>query len=1410
MLLETLHARIAAGQDRVAICSSTQQITYAELDQRAVWIAQALQARCVREGALVAICMERSPALIVAVVGVLLAGAAYTVVETHAQDRYVGRYDAILETLRRIEPDLVLVERGDSGWCRGGYPSAVIPKRAYGWFAPLRALTGRAPSRAYVVFTSGTTGMSKGVEISHASLAHYCQAMVERLALPDGLRYAHVSTLAADLGNTSLFLALWTGGSVYLANDQERRDPQQLAVALAAQQVDCLKCTPTQWRLLSAVDCAGVSLQWLILGGERLSKPLAQETLATGRVRHLVNHYGPSEFTIGATVQPVTEALLATWEGEWVPIGSPLGQNSALIRPECGGKKWVAATAGTGNGELYLCGPGQALGYRDLPKETRQRFVVVGTPPRPAYRTGDWVRVDAQGLLHFIGRLDRQVKVNGYRVELEPVERQLRLAGASYTRVIHVRHGQRDVLLCAYEGAPELAAGLRQRLLRELPSYRVPAGYLAMNPLPTTENGKLDEAQIRERLVERFITHGSGEVEQSLEAEVQRLFRLYAPGSSPGLDDTFFAFGGDSLGAIQLITELQVQGYAISAHDFFDCPTVRGLTELLARHPCLTTPVAPVLEPGPWPCSPAQEAFFAQDLAEPNRWTQVLVMDMQYGLDEARLRQALAALTVAHPMLSAVFSPDAGGHGWCFCYNPAITPLLHVLPVRRASAQAMEQAVAQAYARIESQLDIRQGRVFGTALIQAPDHDVVLMVAHHLVVDVISWHLLQRALLRSYTEQLPNAVVSVPFGEWCRQLRQRLDRSPDVQALPALTEDAGGEGHSHSVWIRFSREETALLEQQTQALGVRDLDRLLLAAYARACATLSGHAQVQIDVETHGRWEVARGGDVCGTVGWFTLTGTIVLQPADDPGDGLPQRVQEALRAWSPSAPKQVPPGVSAAPYCFNYIGASPWCDLPAMTWIPMSVTLPSLRGARNRRSHLLRLTARVLDQQLVIDINYPAPRYDALVMCRFARELRGHLVAPADRLAWDRYQPLAATANSAGVLWSVPMGLLDAPTESALIAPPSGCVLLTGATGFLGIHLLHALLQQQASTTVVCLLRGQAGLSAAERLHAAWTRFFPDSGFPQQRVQVLEATMERPRWGVSKGDWTRLADEVDAIYHLAADTHLVGDTPDTVTRALVPLQQLLALAAQGRSKTVHFASTLAIADTCATPQRFGEDSYNIGQTFLNGYERAKYEAEGVLRRFAQNGGRMCIYRCGTITGQSDSGRFQRNASDSRWVQSLRALLRIGQVPAHYDEPLCWTAVDEVAQAMAALSLERALVGSTFHLEAETRLSMAQVLAALARCGVELEPVAAGSLQALFQQSERRLEPDVALGHFWASRPPRNVQFDHRHTVTLLAGKDFHFSALDDAWVERFLEHLFVTGALPRTSATKPMQGDPS
>ena len=415
MFIQRFQSRVALSPDRVAISSTDDDLTYRELNAQAQSLAHTLSERGVRPGQLVILYGPRSPAIIVGMLGVMMAGCAYTVVEAEGiPAEQLRRIVEIAADFLIVSSDLVhLVEKAGLPWCTlsGHVRGPTLP-------AALAATT------AYVLFTSGSTGVPKGVAVSHDNLAHYCTGLIARLGLADGMTYAHVSTLAADLGNTSLFTSLWSGGTLYLAGEHERKDPMAMLSALSRHRVNVLKITPTHWRsILTVAQAAGEhapKLDWLLLGGERLQTGLARRTLQSGVARRLVNHYGPTETTIGVTVHPVELDTLGDHEDSTVPIGRPFGRTTVKIRAAEGLFGSVDI-----EGELYIGGPSVAQGYRNQEEATRERFVDLRDGLGRYYRTGDWVRVNSEGTITFIRRVDRQVKVNGYRVELEYIERAI-------------------------------------------------------------------------------------------------------------------------------------------------------------------------------------------------------------------------------------------------------------------------------------------------------------------------------------------------------------------------------------------------------------------------------------------------------------------------------------------------------------------------------------------------------------------------------------------------------------------------------------------------------------------------------------------------------------------------------------------------------------------------------------------------------------------------------------------------------------------------------------------------------------------------------------------------------------------------------------------------------------------------
>lgn len=372
MLLDRLTLLAKTNSNDCAVVAGEDQLTYAQLEGRARGVARLLLARGLSRGSMVAVYGRRTAAAVVQLFGIMKSGAAYTVVEDdgHHAENY-GR-------LAAIEPSLVLCDEqhlaalkalgvpassGDDGILVGGESSLPLIE---------------ADQTAYVLFTSGSTGKPKGVAVSHGNIAHYTMSVIARLDIEPGMRYAHVSTLAADLGNTSLFLSLWTGGCLHVVDIQTRKDPAALRAYLVNNEIQFVKITPSHWNAIFAGMRKGserLRLDYLVLGGEALPLKLAREILQSGVVRVLVNHYGPTETTVGVTCYPIYNIeQLDAMKGDSVPIGLALGHTILRVRTEEGTfhKRGV-------RGELYIGGPSVAIGYVGDQASTERSFVSISS-----------------------------------------------------------------------------------------------------------------------------------------------------------------------------------------------------------------------------------------------------------------------------------------------------------------------------------------------------------------------------------------------------------------------------------------------------------------------------------------------------------------------------------------------------------------------------------------------------------------------------------------------------------------------------------------------------------------------------------------------------------------------------------------------------------------------------------------------------------------------------------------------------------------------------------------------------------------------------------------------------------------------------------------------------------------------
>ncbi|WP_157881906.1 amino acid adenylation domain-containing protein, partial [Kitasatospora aureofaciens] len=489
-----------AHPDRPAVTDGVRSLDHRTLDAAAGRIAARLAAGGIGRGDRVALLGPRDARMLVLLHGVLRSGAAAVLTDPDWSAADLARRLAAVRVGRVLATEGGPGASGGSGG-PGGPGVEVVDVLAAGpdWKGGEPA--GEDP--AYLSFTSGSSGEPKAVAVTHANAVHYARSLAARLGLTeaDAPRTAHVTTLAADLGHTAWLLALATGGSVHLVPDHEVRDPAAFWAALRRAGVDTLKTTPSHLTALLEGRPAGAPpLRTLLLGGEALPRPLAAALLDDGVTERLVNHYGPTETTVGATCFLATSARQLPTGEPTVPIGSGIGE--VLLSLVDGVGRPVAEGAA---GELLIGGRGVSAGYFGRPEETARGFV--RHDGRRTYRTGDLCRRRTDGNLVFLGRVDRQVKVRGYRVDLAEVERAMDgypgVAGSA-ALLREAPGGQQLLGVVRLLDPTAEVGGLGEYLRDRLPGYSVPQPILVLPELPVGPNGKLDRARLGE-LVTRLV-----------------------------------------------------------------------------------------------------------------------------------------------------------------------------------------------------------------------------------------------------------------------------------------------------------------------------------------------------------------------------------------------------------------------------------------------------------------------------------------------------------------------------------------------------------------------------------------------------------------------------------------------------------------------------------------------------------------------------------------------------------------------------------------------------------------------------------------------------------------------------------------------------------------------------------------
>jgi amino acid adenylation domain-containing protein len=578
---ECAHELIArwalSAPDRQAVVDGESSITYSDLDARANQLAHRLRARGVGRGVAVGLNTDRSIEMVVGLLGILKAGGAYVPLHhEHPPARLQHQLvtagaaalvtqEPLLGTLPQFEGEVICLDRDRAEL--QSEPSSVPEADV------------SHDDLAYVIYTSGSTGTPKGVCVTHANLVNYAADITVRLGADgDPLSFGLVTSISTDLGNTSVFGALCSGGTLVLIAPDVAADAGAVAGLMEAAAVDVLKITPSHiGALLAAGDPRVLPRRWLVVGGERASWDLIDRVRALSSCA-ILNHYGPTETTIGSCTFEVGDGA-GEYEPASVPIGRPISNTSCYVLDDDRRLAPVGVPGG-----LFIAGAGVARGYAGEPGLTEERFSADPFAPEGdarMYDTGDLARWLPDGTLEFLGRVDEQLKIRGYRVEPAEVETALRshpeVREAVTTTQASSTGELRLLAYCTVEGALD-EERLRAHLADWLPEFMLPSAIVIVDELPRTPSGKIDKLLLPEPDLAGTQSSEYIAPRTPLEESLAAIWAEVLGVPQVGVEDDFFALGGHSLLATQVVARVRSEfAVDLPLHSLFTYPTVTSL-----------------------------------------------------------------------------------------------------------------------------------------------------------------------------------------------------------------------------------------------------------------------------------------------------------------------------------------------------------------------------------------------------------------------------------------------------------------------------------------------------------------------------------------------------------------------------------------------------------------------------------------------------------------------------------------------------------------------------------------------------------------------------------------------------------------------------------------------------------------
>lgn len=1001
--------------DNKAVIFEESNLTYRQLNDKANQLARVLRKKGVKPNSIVGIIAERSLVMIIAIMGILKAGGAYLPIDPEYPE------DRIKFMLEDSQAVVLLTQSHQKEKC--GFDREVIDldnEALYTGAVTNMEIINRPNDLAYVIYTSGSTGKPKGAMIEHKN--------VVRLMFNDKIQFDFSQTdvwtmfhsYCFDFSVWEMYGALLYGGKLIMVSKMTARDTREYLMLLKREKVTVLNQTPTAFYNLidEEMKCSNrqLNLRYVIFGGEALKPAKLKDWNIKYPKTELINMYGITETTVHVTYKKITQHEISLNISN---IGRPIPTLTTYIMSPNMKLQPIGVI-----GELCVGGDGLGRGYIKQPELTAKKFVQ--NPYRPEeiiYKSGDLARYLPNGELEYLGRIDHQVKIRGFRIELGEIEsRLLKHETILETIVIAKEDHSGNKYLCAYiVGDKELnVTELRNYLSKELPDYMIPSYFIPLEKIPLTSNNKVDRKMLPDP--DSSITTGA-EYEaprNDIEKILAQIWQEVLEVKNIGINDNFFALGGDSIKAIQVVARLQRFKLKLDVKSLLTNPEIKDLSKYVVQD---INEIEQGAVTGQVELTPIQEWFFERNLTNMHHYNQAVMLYNKHGLNEAALREVFQTIAEHHDILRSIYSIDKGEPVQTI---RGIDKELFTLKVYDyTNDDNSAEKITKAANKIQSSIVLNNGPLLKLGLFKTSEGDHLLIVIHHLAVDGISWRILMEDIQMAYAQAINNAVVKLPektdsYKVWAQKLKdyannkqlmnevsywRNIENTP-ISPLPKDHEITNDKvGNSELLTSIFAEEETEKLLRQVNQAYNTEINDILLTSLGLAIKDWSGIDKVLINLEGHGREQDLLNINIARTVGWFTSIYPVILDLSRT--DDLSQQIISIKENFRQIPNKGIGYGIlryltpqeakgsivlnRKPEIIFNYLGQFDQ-SINKDEFQSSRLSSGNTVSQQAERSYTIEINGVIVDGKLSITFDYNKNEYDKTTIQKLANSFNKHL----------------------------------------------------------------------------------------------------------------------------------------------------------------------------------------------------------------------------------------------------------------------------------------------------------------------------------------------------------------------------------------------------------------------------------